>query len=142
MGLIRYKRNYEPFPATFNGLVDRFLNDTVENNGTSFIPSVDVVESKSNYEIHIAVPGIDKKDINLEVNDNTINVSGERKITNKEEDKNYRSIETQYGSFVRNFQIPSDVDVSKIDASYKDGILKVDLPKDVKKETKSTISIK
>ena len=142
MALVRYKRNFEPFPATFNGLIDRFFNDSMEYDGNNFIPSVDVIESKNGYEIHVAVPGMDKKDINLELNDNTLTIKGERKITNKNDEKNYRSIETQYGAFTRTFQIPKDVNESKIDASYKDGILKVDLPKDEKKESKSTISIK
>ena len=142
MGLIKYKRNFEPFPNSFNGLVDRFFNDAVQNNGSRFIPSVDVVESDKNYEIHVAIPGIDKNDINLEINDDTLSISGERKITAQDNEKNYRSIETQYGSFKRTFQLPKDVNVSKIDASYNNGILKVELPKDLKKETKSTITIK
>jgi HSP20 family protein len=69
-------------------------------------------------------------------------VSGERKMSHEKTEKNYHTVESSYGTFSRSFYLPDNVNVEKIDASYKDGVLNIVLPKDAKKEMKKTIAIK
>jgi HSP20 family protein len=146
MNLIRYNSapdSYRDYvPATFSSLIDRFFNDAMTRSGGSqFTPRVDIVESDKAYEIHVAVPGMNKDDFQLEVKDNFLTVSGERKFEAEKKEGNWRSIETQFGSFERSFSLPENVDSSKINAKYNNGILEVTLPKDEKKALKTTIKV-
>src|SRR5882672_3873406 len=96
MSIIRYNPN-DFVPASFSSLVDRFFNESLTRNGGSiFSPKVDVIENEASYEVHLAVPGMNKEDFKVEVNDNNLTVSGERKFSNERKEKNYRSVETQY----------------------------------------------
>ncbi|MBI1767387.1 MAG: Hsp20/alpha crystallin family protein [Bacteroidetes bacterium] len=141
MSIIRYNPN-DFVPSTFSSLVDRFFNESmVKNGGSTFSPKVDVIENESSYEVHLAVPGVNKEDFKVEVNDNFLTVSGERKFTNEKKEKNYHSVETQYGSFSRSFTLPENVDGTKINAKYNNGILELVIPKDEKKILKQTIKV-
>lgn len=141
MSLIRYNTN-EYVPATFSSLIDRFFNDTLtRSGGSSFQPRVDIVENDKAFELHVAAPGMNKEDFQIEMNDNFLTVSGERKFTNEKKDANWHSIETQYGSFSRSFSLPENVDSTKIVAKYNNGILEVTIPKDEKKALKQTIKV-
>lgn len=141
MSIIRYNAN-EFVPTTFSALVDRFFNDSITRaGGSTFVPKTDVVESANAYEVHLAVPGLNKEDFNIEVNDNYLTVSGERKFQNEKKDKSYHAIETHYGSFSRSFTLPENVDASKINAKYNNGILEITIPKDEKKVLKQTIKV-
>ena len=141
MSIVRYNAN-EFVPTSFSSLVDRFLNDSVARTGGSrFVPRVDIVESNEAYELHFAVPGLSKEDFKLELNENHLTVSGERKFSNEKKDKNYHAVETQYGSFRRTFTLPENVDGTKINAKYNNGILEVVIPKDEKKVLKQTIKV-
>ena len=141
MSIIRYNAN-EFVPTTFSALVDRFFNDSITRaGGSTFVPKTDVVESANAYEVHLAVPGLNKEDFNIEVNDNYLTISGERKFQNEKKDKSYHAIETHYGSFSRSFTLPENVDVSKINAKYNNGILEITIPKDEKKVLKQTIKV-
>jgi HSP20 family protein len=75
------------------------------------------------------VPGIDEKDIDIRVENNTLTVHGERKIEKEEKEENYRRVERQYGSFTRTFTLPPTVDTENVSANYEKGVLKIDLPK-------------
>ncbi|HCZ37243.1 MAG TPA: heat-shock protein Hsp20 [Cytophagales bacterium] len=141
MSIIRYNTN-EFVPTSFSALVDRFLNDSITRaGGSTFIPKTDVVESATAYEVHLAVPGLNKEDFNIEVNDNHLVVSGERKFSDEKKEKNYHAIETHYGSFSRSFTLPENVDASKSNAKYNNGILEITIPKDEKKVLKQTIKV-
>ena len=141
MNLIRYRTN-DFQPTSFSALVDKFFNDTVSNTGgTTFYPKTDVAETDKAYEIHLAVPGMKKEDFHLELNENYLTISGERKFNEEKKDKNFHSVETYYGSFSRSFRVPENVEASKISANYINGILEVSLPKDEKKLLKSTIKV-
>lgn len=141
MSIIRYNPS-DFVPSTFSSLVDRFFNDSmVRNGGSVFSPKVDVIENENSYEVHLAVPGVNKEDFKIEVNDNYLTVSGERKFTNEKKDKNYHTVETQYGSFSRSFTLPENVDGTKINAKYNNGILELVIPKDEKKVLKQTIKV-
>ena len=143
MTLVKYS-DLDRRPATFSSVLDSFFNETVGNASrvSRFRPGADVVETDGSYEIHVALPGLEKKDINLDINEGVITISGERKFENEEKGKNFYSVETRYGTFSRSFNIPELVDAEKIEASYKNGILKVDLPKDEKKALKTSIKVK
>jgi len=141
MSIIRYNTN-EFVPTSFSALVDRFLNDSITRaGGSTLIPKTDVVESATAYEVHLAVPGLNKEDFNIEVNDNHLVVSGERKFSDEKKEKNYHAIETHYGSFSRSFTLPENVDASKSNAKYNNGILEITIPKDEKKVLKQTIKV-
>jgi HSP20 family protein len=141
MSLIRYSTN-DFVPASFSSLVDRFFNDTItRSGGSSFMPKVDVIENNDSFEIHFAVPGLSKEDFKIELNDRFLTVSGERKFADEKKDKNYHSIETQYGSFSRSFSLPDNTDLGKINAKYNHGILELTIPKDEKKALKQTIKV-
>ncbi|MCE2997268.1 MAG: Hsp20/alpha crystallin family protein [Cyclobacteriaceae bacterium] len=141
MSIIRYNAN-DFVPTSFSNLVDRFFNDSmVRAGGSTFVPKVDVLENEQAFEIHFAVPGLNKEDFNIELKDNYLTVSGERKFSNEKKDKNYHSIETSYGSFSRAFSLPENADASKINAKYDRGILELTIPKDEKKALKQTIKV-
>ncbi|NOS93117.1 MAG: Hsp20/alpha crystallin family protein [Cyclobacteriaceae bacterium] len=141
MSIIRYNAN-DFVPTSFSNLVDRFFNDSmVRAGGSAFVPKVDVLENEQAFEIHFAVPGLNKEDFNIELKDNYLTVSGERKFSNEKKDKNYHSVETNYGSFSRAFALPENVDPSKINAKYDKGILELTIPKDEKKTLKQTIKV-
>lgn len=140
MTLVRY--NSEP-TRTFSSLFDRFFNEiATENRYYKFLPDVDFVETEKAYELHAAVPGLDKKDFNIEVSDGLLTISGERKFINEDKGKTYHSVETKYGSFSRTFQLPENVDANKISAEYTNGILKVNVPKDETKKLKAKVEVK
>ncbi len=74
-------------------------------------------------------PGIEEKDIDVRIENNTLTVHGERKIEKEEKEENYRRVERQYGSFTRTFNLPPTVDAEKVQADYDKGVLKITLPK-------------
>ncbi len=144
MTLVRYNKNRNNFPTTVNGLMDKFFNDASYDNTRveKFSPSVDVLESAKSYELHFAVPGFDKKSFSIDVEENVLAISGERKFEEKKEEKEFTSIQTQFGSFRRTFSLPDLVDRTKIGAEYVDGILKITLPKDEVKVLKTSVKVK
>jgi HSP20 family protein len=132
-------------PVSFNSFVDRFFNEGFDpslNGGSRFTPQVDILEHDKSFEIQLALPGMSKNDFSIEMNEGTLSISGERKFENEKNEKNYRSIETQYGSFKRSFHLPKDINIEKIDARYENGILYVNVPKDENKVMKRQISVK
>ncbi|MFZ0479036.1 MAG: Hsp20/alpha crystallin family protein [Terriglobales bacterium] len=96
---------------------------------TAFAPPVDVYEDEHNVTLKIEVPGIDEKDIDVRVENNTLTVHGERKFEKEEKEENYRRVERQYGSFTRTFTLPTTVDSENIQANYDKGVLKIQLAK-------------
>src|SRR5437868_4473521 len=91
---------------------------------TSFAPAVDVYEDEHNVTLKIEVPGIDEKDIDVRIENNTLVVHGERKIDKEEKEENYRRVERQYGSFTRTFTLPPTVETENVSATYDKGVLK------------------
>src|ERR1700737_2442556 len=96
---------------------------------TGFAPLVDIYEDEHNITLKIEVPGIDEKDIDVRIENNTLTVHGERKFEKEEKEENYRRVERQYGSFTRTFNLPSTVDHENVQADYDKGVLKVKLAK-------------
>src|SRR5947209_2800761 len=96
---------------------------------TGFAPPVDVYEDKHNIRLKIEVTGIDEKDIDVRIENNTLTVHGERKFEKEEKEENFRRIERQYGSFTRSFTLPNTVDAEHVQAHYDKGILNIQLAK-------------
>jgi HSP20 family protein len=93
------------------------------------IPAVDVAETAKGYEITAELPGIDEKNIDVKYSDGTLTIKGEKKDEREEKKENYHLSERSYGSFQRSFRVPDGVDADKIEASFKNGVLTVALPK-------------
>ena len=96
---------------------------------TSWSPSVDIFETEGEIVVKSELPGIDRKDITLHLENNVLTLRGERKFEKETKEENYHRIERSYGNFSRSFSIPATVDEEKIRADYKDGVLKIVLPK-------------
>jgi HSP20 family protein len=127
----------------FQILFDNFFKDSVsDNSAIKFLPKVDIAEDEKKYEIHLAVPGINKENIKIDLEDGKLTISGERKFEKTEDGKKYHTVETQYGAFKRSFYLPDKASNEGIDAEYNNGILTVHIPKDEKKLAKTAIQIK
>lgn len=140
MSLVKFS-NGIGVPRTFSDMLDRFFDDELEFSGNTFAPSVDISETGKSYEIELSLPGMNKKDFNLEVEDNVLTISGDRKLEKEDKNKTYHRVESQYGSFSRSFNLPEDAKSGDISASYENGILKVRVPKDIKKTKSRKINI-
>jgi HSP20 family protein len=128
---------WEPFRefSTLQDRMNRLFRETQGNSqeesltSSSFAPAVDVYEDEHNVTLKIEVPGIDEKDIDVRIENNTLTVHGERKIEKEEKEENYRRVERQYGSFTRTFNLPPTVDAERVQADYDKGVLRITLPK-------------
>ena len=95
-------------------------------------PALDVYDKKDKIVVKAELPGMDPKDIEITLHDNVLTMRGERKQEKEQKEENYHRVERSYGSFVRSFRLPADVESEKVDAAYKDGILTVKLKKSAK----------
>jgi HSP20 family protein len=96
---------------------------------SNFAPPVDVYEDEHNITLKIEVPGIDEKDINVTIENNTLTVRGERRFEKDEKEENFHRVERMYGSFTRSFTLPNTVDPEQVSAHYEKGVLKIRLSK-------------
>lgn len=143
MNLVRYNSNYDDFMPTFNGVFNRFFDNVIDKEvSNKFTPDVDIIENEKNFELHLALPGMKKEEFDIELEENRLTISGERKFKNEKKEGNFYSFETQFGSFKRTFRLPKNVDQEKIEARYVDGILHLELPKSEEYNVKNTIKIK
>jgi HSP20 family protein len=102
----------------------------------SFVPAVDIYEDPQKVVLKLEVPGIEEKDLDVRVENNTLTVKGERKFEKEEKEENFHRIERRYGSFYRAFTLPSTVDTENVAASYNAGILKLELKKKAEAQPK------
>ena len=134
MAVIRW----DPF-RDLNVLQDR-MNRLFEDAGrglrndepastTMWSPAVDIFETEGEIVVMAELPGVDQKDIQLHLENNVLTIRGERRFEKEAKEDNYHRIERSYGGFSRSFSIPVTVDEEKIHADYKDGVLKIALPK-------------
>jgi HSP20 family protein len=108
----------------------REMNETDSPLSTaSFVPAVDIYEDNKKVVLKLEVPGIEEKDLDIRVENNTLTVKGERKFEKEEKEENFHRIERRYGSFFRSFTLPSTVDSEHIGASYNAGVLRLELMK-------------
>lgn len=137
-----FRDNYWPKEA--NTLFESFFNDNLgkfERN-VFFTPRVDVKETDKQFEIHVALPGLKKEEIAIEVVKQVLTISGERKLKNENKEDKFHMVENFYGKFSRSFSLPENVDASHIQASYIDGMLLVEIPKAEVKQNKTNVVIK
>ena len=97
--------------------------------GGSWAPPVDIYEQDGNIALKAELPGIDPKDVELRVENNVLTLRGHRKLDQEVKKENYHRVERAYGTFMRSFTLPTVVDTEKIQAEYRDGVLRVVLPK-------------
>ena len=95
----------------------------------SFVPAVDIYEDVNKVVLKLEVPGMEEKDLDVRVENNTLTVKGERKFEKDEKEENFHRIERRYGSFYRAFTLPSTVDTGNVQANYNAGVLKLELSK-------------
>jgi HSP20 family protein len=127
---------WDPFRefSTLQDRMNRMFRDSYGDREealttSTFAPPVDVYEDEHNVTLKIEVPGIDEKDLDVRIENNTLTVRGERKFEKEEKEENFRRVERQYGSFTRSFTLPNTVDTDSIQAVYEKGILKIQLAK-------------
>lgn len=129
-------------PTTIDTFFDKFFNESFQGNGRSLTPKVDIAETNKAFEIQLAVPGFEKKDFNIDLKDGRLTISGERKFEKESKEKNYHTVQTEYGKFFRSFQLPDNIEAQGIEASYENGILILTIPKDETKKLESKIAVK
>ncbi|HXX34118.1 MAG TPA: Hsp20/alpha crystallin family protein [Thermodesulfobacteriota bacterium] len=117
---------------------DSFLQGGLTRRGEEeeWLPSLDVAETKNELVVKAEVPGMDAKDIDISLSNGMLTIKGEKKQEREEREADYHLVERSYGSFTRFVQLPSEVQSDKISASYKNGILKITLPKSEEAEKK------
>ncbi|MDA8857132.1 Hsp20/alpha crystallin family protein [Flavobacteriaceae bacterium] len=126
MRIVKYNNNNKFFPSLMNEFFNDDFRMNVINNNHS-VPSVNSIENDNSFEIDLAVPGMKKDDFTIQLNDKVLVISSEN--TNSVENNSMSLNEFNYSSFQRSFTVPETVELDKIKANYKNGILKVKLPK-------------
>ena len=120
------RRSYRPL--FWSNIFDEDLNPVVSNRNNS-IPAVNIKEDEKKFALDLAVPGIDKKNLKIEINEDVITISSEQKEEKEDSGDGFKRREFSYSSFCRSFYLPENVDKDKIEANYRNGIITVELPK-------------
>jgi HSP20 family protein len=142
MNLIKWNpwREMETFSNRANRLFDGSFLPTEwlkeESGLRNWAPTVDVYENEKEIVIKAEIPGVDKKDIHVDLKDGILSITGERSYENEVKEENYHRKERAFGKFYRSFALPEGLNPDKIDADYKDGVLKVEIPKPEEKKPK------
>ena len=137
--LVPWRGELGSFRREMDRLFDRFFEGwpfRISAVQRPWAPSVDVSETAKEVVVKAELPGMDPKDIDVSVRGDILSVAGERKQEKEEKGENFHRIESTYGSFSRSIQLPAEVDAGKVDATYKDGVLKITLPKTKEAATK------
>ena len=132
MALVRWDpiRELDSLQGDMNRLFDRFFEGR-GSNGTSrrWIPAMDLVETDDSLVLRGDLPGMSEDDVDIEIKDNVLTVSGERKAENEEKGEGYHRVERAFGSFSRSLTLPQGVDAEKVEAKFENGVLEVRIPK-------------
>lgn len=135
---------WDPF-REMESLLDRYgrstRNTMLKHDNNSFengdwMPTVDIVENDDAFTVKAELPGVEKKDVDISIENGVLTIKGEKKSKTEQKDEKVHRVECSYGSFVRSFTLPASVKTDKVDAKYKDGILNMTLPKSEKDTTK------
>ena len=140
MSLVRWNpaRELATWPSDLFGIqreMNKMFDGVFRGTGdedysfSSWTPAVDIAEHDDEYLVKVELPGVNKDEVKLTLENNILTIRGEKKQEKETKKENYHRVERSYGSFQRSFTLPAAVKSDKIDASYKDGILKVSLPK-------------
>jgi HSP20 family protein len=133
------RSEYDPFMALqqdMNSMFDDFFNRSFglrpigfDQSWESFQPRIDVVDDEKMIKVTAELPGMDENEIELTLTQNTLQISGEKKVESEDKGQNYYKMERSYGTFRRSISLPCEVDADKVKATFKKGILTVVLPK-------------
>ncbi len=140
MSLVRWNpaRELATWPSDLFGIqreINKMFDGVFRGTGdedysfSSWTPAVDIAEHDDEYLVKVELPGVNKDEVKLTLENNILTIRGEKKQEKETKKENYHRVERSYGSFQRSFTLPAAVKSDKIDASYKDGILTVSLPK-------------
>jgi HSP20 family protein len=134
--LIRWEptRELQSIQSEMNRLFNSFFEPAAAGSGASAVlrrwsPAVDVVETDDNFVLRADLPGVSESDVKIELYDNVLILSGERKASHEENKKGYYRVERSYGHFSRSLTLPEGVDADGIKASFDNGVLEVKIPK-------------
>lgn len=138
---------------TFQQQMDRMFDDFFRGSGLepfgarrerweAFDPRMDVVETDKEIKVSVELPGLEEKEISVGLSRNVLTISGEKRQEKEEKGHNYLRAERSYGSFRRSIPLPSEVDASKADAEFRNGVLTVTLPRMVKAQARKRITVK
>jgi HSP20 family protein len=135
---------WDPFKdlVSLQDRMNRLFDESVRNvrpgdealSSAIWSPAVDIYETEDEVVVKAELPEVNQKDIDVQIENSTLTLRGERKFNKETKKENFHRIERAYGSFSRSFTLPSTIDQEKIRADYKDGILKISMPK--REETK------
>ena len=146
MSLVKYSNSR--YPSRYNRFYNDDLFDDLFNwnnrhvhNQRGSSPSVNIKENEDGFSLEMATPGLQKEDLKIEVNNDILTISSERKEENKEEKENFSRREFSYQSFSRSFTLPETVNSDDIKAKYENGILNVSIPKKEEAKPKEKVEI-
>ena len=136
-------REIERMRREMDRLWDSFFERTPARveEAVEWLPTLDVSETKNDYVVKAELPGMDPKDIDISLTNDLLTIKGEKKQEKEEKEENYHLIERSYGSFTRSVRLPGQVQSDKINAHFKNGVLKVTFPK-TEEAKKKEIKIK
>ena len=136
MALIRWEpvrvRELGTVQSEMNRLFNSFFDTPTTGNGRAlrrWVPAVDLVETETEFVLKADLPGMSESDVNIEVEDNVLTISGERKSESEERKAGYHRVERSYGSFRRTLRLPDGVDPEAVKATFANGVLEVTVPK-------------
>jgi HSP20 family protein len=112
-----------------NTMLDEIQNEKNSTFKDSFSPTVNTREGEFAYHVEVDLPGIKKEDVDIKVEDNTLLVSGERKVRNEVKEDDYYKVESSFGTFSRSFSLPNEIDIENIHAESQNGVLEIIIPK-------------
>jgi HSP20 family protein len=140
MTLVRFNKGHRGELARLHGEMDDLFDSFFRGldrpfSGYKAWPAIDVAEEEDAIIVRAEVPGCKPDDIDISVHGNVLTISGEKKLSEEKKEKGYYHVESSYGSFRREVTLPTDVNQSKVDATYKDGVLSITLPKAEKART-------
>jgi HSP20 family protein len=148
MALIRWEpvRELSTIQNEMNRLFNTFFETPTHGNGTPalrrWVPAMDLVETEAEFVLRADLPGLTEKDVNIELEDNVLTVSGERKTERQDRKEGYYRVERASGSFSRSLTLPEGVDPDAVVASFEHGVLEVRVPKpETPKPRKVAISV-
>lgn len=138
MAIIRWApvREVVSLQNRMNSLFREFNQAEGPLTAASFVPAVDIYEDEQKVVLKLEVPGVEEKDLDIRVENNTLTVKGERKFEKEEKEENFHRIERTYGSFYRAFTLPTTVDPEQVQANYTAGVLKLELKKKAEAQPK------
>jgi len=131
---------YSPLSDLFQDLFGDTSKEKIEYKNYECAPSANILENNQGFELQLAIPGIQKEDVKISLEKNILNVSSDKEAAQIDENTRFTRREFVFGTFSRSFTLPDTIDTDKIGADFKDGILKITLPK--KAETKISKEIK